>query len=151
MAVRHDLGLRLGPKGEFLSKACCGTGDGRDSYPVWTGSAQAPTPASHPTPAPSPTPVPPPTPATQHMWAAITGPGALGGMGVESPNYPQNYGTEEAGTLEIDLGLAAPIAGGFDTESYHDYLTGNGRTTLALSAPAGSPRRLATQGKSRRS
>ncbi|CAK0831427.1 unnamed protein product, partial [Prorocentrum cordatum] len=91
-----------------------------------------------PTPAPPPTPVPPPTAAPQHMWAAIMGPCTLDGTCVESPNYPQNYGTSQACTLEIDSSVAGPIVvESFYTEPVFDYLRVNGVAYSGLSGPSG--------------
>eukprot|EP00959_Pyramimonas_sp_CCMP1952_P323643 6773208-Pyramimonas_sp.AAC.1 len=72
------------------------------------------------------------------MWGAITGPCTLDGTCVESPNYPQNYGTDEGCTLEIDLGAAAPIVvESFNTESYFDTLTVNGVSYSGSVGPSG--------------
>ncbi|CAK0889241.1 unnamed protein product [Prorocentrum cordatum] len=102
------------------------------------GFTISPTPAPPPTPGPPPTPAPHPTPAPQHMWANVLGQCTLDGTCVQSLNYPQDYGTDQSCTVEIDELRAAPIvAVGFETEQYFDTVTVNGQAYSGTSGPSG--------------
>jgi len=102
-----------------------------------TGSP-TPAPTSSPTPAPTSSPTPtPPTPLS-YMWASIVGACTLDGACVESPNYPNYYSTDQSCTIQIDLNAAAPIeVESFNTESYFDRLTVNGRAYSGTNGPSG--------------
>ncbi|CAK0869737.1 unnamed protein product [Prorocentrum cordatum] len=101
-----------GPDGIIPSTSIVWSSDNMWSENGWRLCAQAPEP---PTPAALPTPAPQPV---VHMWAAVSGDCTLVGSCVQSPNYPQIYGVDQGCTVEIDLGLAVPIAvESFDTES----------------------------------
>ncbi|CAK0869735.1 unnamed protein product [Prorocentrum cordatum] len=131
------LGWRIGPQNITPSTSIYWSSDNDYARLGWRLCADAvPTPSPPLTDVP-PTP-PPATPALAQMWAAASGACTVNGSCVESPNYPQNYGSSQACTLEVNLALAAPIqVESFDVESYFDYLLVNGKRYYGTSGPTG--------------
>jgi len=87
-------------------------------------------------PPPPPTPYPPVAPG--EAWTVASGDCVVSGDCLTSPNYPQQYDTDQACVILVATGNTMAIeVSTFQTEDYFDYLTVNGNHFHGGDGPAG--------------